>query len=218
MGAVAIVFITRFPGSPLSGYNLPAINTFGNLGIVATGLAVLGFAYCYIASAPMLLLHTTRAHLGLNPLRFRWVFWLFTTAAIVLVHLVLVWNLWIRWWSYQFLGLLVFLVIVGVQVAMIVTAHLYRLKTISSFYRDLATARASDAPWVSQYVESYRHLREHGNAFSILALEFALAFVLCSVSRPIWAALAIVLWLLPSTYSWFIGSLLEAEFAHERKK
>jgi hypothetical protein len=111
-----------------------------------------------------------------------------------------------------------FLCVVGFQVATLIAAHWDRFETISTFYWKLATARAAEAPSVSGYVESYRHLREHGNAFSILVLEFALAFVLYSSPKFLFAVVAIVLWISPSFYSWFIGSLLESKLAHSPEK
>jgi len=52
-GAGAIVFLTRFPGSSLYVSGLPAIKDVGTLEIKEiTALAALGFAFCYVASAP----------------------------------------------------------------------------------------------------------------------------------------------------------------------
>lgn len=212
IGAIALVYLTRATDSPLHGLGFPSIEDFSKLGIKeVTTLGALGFAYCYIASAPMLVLHTTRAQLGLNPLHLRWRFWVLTAIAIAAIQLLLWWRLSIEWFSYRWFGVLVFLVTVVIQVAMIVTAHIDRFRAIRSFYWCLAQARGKQDRSVAEYVESYRHLREHGNACAILALEFALTFVLASSGSPFIAALAITMWLLPSAYSWFVGSLLEAD-------
>jgi hypothetical protein len=214
-GAVAIVFLAKFPGSSLHRSGSAAIKDFGSLEIKdMTALAALGFAYCYLASAPMLLLHATRAQIGPNLSRAKWIFWLITAGAIAFVYLVTTYCLSIPWWSYPAAGLLVFLGVVGSQVAVIVRAHWDGFETISLFYRNLAKARAIRAASVADYVQSYRHLREHGNALSILALEFALTFVLYSAPRLLVGALVMVFWFLPSTYSWIIGSILEAKLAH----
>jgi hypothetical protein len=161
----------------------------------------------------MLLLHATRAQMALEPLRFRWRFWIATTALITAVYFA-VWKTQpIQIWSCRSAGLAVFLIVVGVQMARIVAARWDRFETISSFYLNLAQKRASrrTPEWVPDYIESYRHLREHGNAFAILFLEFALGLVLASAPHRVVAILAVVLWLLPSTCSWYIGSLLETE-------
>jgi len=53
---------------------------------------------------------------------------------------------------------------------------------IRQFYRNLSLARiAADA---RDYVESYRHLREHGNAYSIIILEFILAPAVMAAKEP----------------------------------
>ncbi len=219
VGSAVIVLLSKSPGSLWYDSGLPAIKDIGDLNAKEiTGLAALGFAFCYIASAPMLLLHATRAHLGLAPLRPRRVFWLLTTGAIAFLFLVVARCLSISWLSYRAVSLLILLGVVGFQAATIIAAHWDRFETISSFYWKLATARATDLPSVQEYVESYRHLREHGNAFSILILEFALAFVLYSSPKFSFAVVATLLWVFPSFYSWFIGSLLESRLTHARKQ
>ena len=213
-GAIAIVFLGRSPDSPLSRSGFPCFNDLSSLGIKeVTALAALGLAYCYIASAPMLLLHATRAQLGLSPLRFRWRFWARTIVAIVCFELVV-----IGWWSDRWFGALLFLTVFVVQAALIIDAHRDRFRTITLFYDQLAQARGKDNPAVGEYVESYRHLREHGNACAILVLEFVLAFVLVSAREPYLAAWAVTFWLLPSTYAWVIGSLLEASENWRRER
>lgn len=210
-GALAVVFLTRSSGSPLHTFGFTSVDDLNKLGMKdVTVIGALGFAYCYIASAPMLLLHATRAQLGLNPLRCKWRRWVVTAIVIAVVQLGGLWYFSVRWWSVQSLVGLVFLIILGVQVAMIVEAHLNRFKDIGSFYSDLVARARVGTDTVAGYVESYRHLREHGNAIAILVLEFALALILGSTGRPIFAAVVVFIWMLPSTYSWFIGSLLES--------
>jgi hypothetical protein len=218
VGSMAVVFLTKLPGSHFSGLALTAIKDSSDLGIKeVTVLAALGFAYCYIASAPMLLLHATRAQLVLTPSRVKLSFCGVTSVSIVLLDFVLLKTLSIRFWSYQSTGLIAFLVIVGVQVGMMGAACWNRFEAISSFYMDLARRRAIKEDWVAQYVESYRHLREHGNAFSILLLEFAFGLTLVEAPRLRFAVLGTVLWLLPSTFSWYIGSLLESKLINSLK-
>ena len=53
------------------------------------------------------------------------------------------------------------------------------VETIRDFYHELATARSrgkeEKKKEITEYVESYRHLREHGNAFLIILMECVLA-------------------------------------------
>jgi hypothetical protein len=58
-----------------------------------------------------------------------------------------------------------------------------------------------------QYVESYRHLREHGNAFFIVFLELLLGTALFYSPFP-WVAL-LALWIFPAAGVWLFGTLLE---------
>ncbi|EJL46450.1 hypothetical protein BAG01nite_35150 [Brevibacillus agri] len=56
------------------------------------------------------------------------------------------------------------------------------------------------------YVESYKHLREHGNAFGIIVCEILFAFWLISWDFEFWA---ILYWCLFGFMAWFLGSYLE---------
>lgn len=212
-GAVAIVFLSRSADSPLNRSGFRCFNDLSNLGIKElTALAALGFAYCYIASAPMLLLHATRAHLDLKPLRCRPRLFALALVLVViaLLQLAVVEWLSIVWWSDRWLGALLFLTVIVLQAAMIVDLQRNHFGTIILFYDELAQARAKESRAVEGYVESYRHLREHANACAILVLEFVLALALVSAREPLLAVCAVTIWLLPSTYAWVIGSVLEA--------
>lgn len=59
---------------------------------------------------------------------------------------------------------------------------------------------------ISEYVESYRHLREHGNAFGIIVCELLFAFWLIEWSFSPWA---IFYWCLIGFIAWIIGTYLE---------
>ena len=212
VGAVVTVWLAKEFMSPLRDLGFPLVDDTGGLGVLGvkiTALGALGFAYCYIAGAPVLVLHAMRAQLRPSRVCDRWVFWVVSAVLVIAADGSVIWWRSIAWWSCRSLGVLVFSAIVGSQVAVIVDACWDRFKTIRSFYCDLAEARGRENPTVDEYVESYRHLREHGNAYAILALEFALAFALVSVRSPRFAVAAVVLWLLPSTCSWLVGSALE---------
>jgi hypothetical protein len=71
----------------------------------------------------------------------------------------------------------------------------------------------------TDFVESYRHMREHGNAVSIVIFELLLAFILWSlkpIPQPGGSAIPVgrvgvilAVWLAPSALVWLIGSSLE---------
>jgi uncharacterized membrane protein len=51
--------------------------------------------------------------------------------------------------------------------------------------------------------------------FSILVLEIALALVIYATPRLRFAAVAILLWILPSFYSWLAGTFLEFSLVND---
>jgi hypothetical protein len=209
VGALLILFLTGWSGSSVHGLGLSAAGNFVDLkGSTITALAALGFVYCYIASAPILFWHATRAYLGLNPLSFRWRFWIAT--GVIVIALTVLAHVCFRLTTLNLLGLFLLVLITVIQAGMIVTAHGDRLEKISSFYSDLATARARKDPGVNGYTESYRHLREHGNAVSIVCMEFVLAFVILTAPRRAVALLVLPVWVLPSAYAWFVATFLES--------
>lgn len=67
---------------------------------------------------------------------------------------------------------------------------------------------------LSEYIESYRHLREHGNAFAILLSEIVFAFWLVICSFSVWS---VIVWVAAGSIAWFIGSYLEIRMVKERK-
>ncbi len=76
------------------------------------------------------------------------------------------------------------------------------------YYDQLVKRRASADEAGKEYVESYRHLREHGNAFFIVLLEFLLGSVLFYSSLP-WGVV-LMLWILPAVGVWYFGTRLES--------
>jgi hypothetical protein len=95
-------------------------------------------------------------------------------------------------------------------------------KDTQDFYTGLQENRARR----SDLVESYRHMREHGNSVSIVLCELLLAFVLW-VLRPTDNGDTIALsrvggiigiWLLPSSLVWLIGSTLERHVSGSQSK
>ena len=60
---------------------------------------------------------------------------------------------------------------------------------------------------MQKYVESYRHLREHGNAFFIALLELLLGVALFYSPVP-WGVI-LMLWIFPTAGVWLFGTLLD---------
>lgn len=166
-----------------------------------------GVAYCYLASSPMMILHACRAEVvdRANGKLRNFLFWIITVIGFVTIVGFALDRSHAAW-----AAALVFLAVLGSQVALIVRAAHTHFDSIKKFYRDLGKARANLKPR-SGYVESYRHLREHSNAYAIIVLELLLAFVLANAPSDCLLAI-LILWLLPSVFCWFIATLLEFEF------
>jgi hypothetical protein len=213
VGAGIVVLLNEYPGSPFKGL-LSSVQelkdaTFRDVTIFAS----VGLAFCYIASAPVLTLHGTRDHLRLSQLRRSWILWI----VIPLVITAAIWYFLAYSQTNQPIsqrGAVVLGIIVSVQVVLVLAALIDRLSSVSSFYWRLSAARANSARQIIEYVESYRHLREHGNAFSILLVEMALGFILVSLPNQISAVPVLVIWMLPASTCWLLGTVLESKLAY----
>ena len=216
VGALVVAFLSLEPGSPFEN-RLSMLDDSKEATFLGVGLfAALGFAFCYLASSPVLTLHATRAHLRFSAIKASpcalIAFLFFPTVLTIL-------------WFWQFLppvaaasaGL-----VVGVESGLVLLALFTKLKVIEKFYRDLAAVRAKGMPEKGkppnpgiEYVTSYRHLREHGNAFLIVLLEGLLGYVLFHSSSPRCAMVILALWLLPAATVWLVGTVLESRLVSE---
>jgi hypothetical protein len=178
-----------------------------------------GLAYCYFASAPMLTLHATRAQLGLVEMRHRWNRVVVLISTIVTLTLGFKFLFKVEWTTIGALELLLFSVIFGTQIVLLIEAHRQSFRPIQLFYENLSQQRSAGADDLktSEYIESYRHLREHANAYAIIVLELVLALVLSAVHADWQKVTVLLLWVAPSGYCWLIATVLEARFAARGK-
>lgn len=169
-----------------------------------------GVAFCYIASAPILVMHALRAQFDFQSntdlSAKAWV----CRIAIILMPLAIIWFLFgdnrIKSGFLSAYGL-----VVAFQFVFIFPALIKRFDHIFDFYKLLAKDRAKESDDRKQYIESYRHLREHGNAFLILFCELVLGcalFVSESLSEGL---LVITIWIIPTLPIWFLGAFLESK-------
>lgn len=215
IGALLVAFLNSEPGSPFEG-RLAMLGdakdaTFLGLGLVAA----LGFAFCYIASSPILTLHATRAHLrepirGTNK---------YPYTAFILIALAVAIATCALWKVLPPAAAITLALVLGVQSALVLIAISTKFTVVENFYRDLSTARAKvthkkDKPPTSggEYVTSYRHLREHGNAFLIVLLEGILAYALLHSPTKSCAMAILAAWLLPAATVWLLATVLESRF------
>lgn len=191
---------------------------------VIAALGAAGLAYCYIASAPILLMHGLRFRLSQQD---RWWSWRVLRCIPIVAVGALALFAWhygtmkpssfrngpcTWWWLYVPYGIIVLL-----QIAILP----WRLDTVRQLYVGLAQKRAmrwANGSWVKEYVESYRHLREHGNAFLIILMEVILATALYEADSTIRFFTLAIIWITPATFSWFLGTWLEFKLVPDKPK
>lgn len=206
IGAVIVAFLSSTPLYSSLGI-LKEAEKSAFLGISL--VAALGFAFCYLSSAPVLALHATRAHLRQKGKR------LLSLTCIALSALITYFCL----NDLPSIARAGFSLAFGIQIGLVIAVVFDRCGVLETFYRELATSRAKiwpqkDSPATPgvEYVTSYRHLREHGNAFLIVLFEGLLAYLLfSSPSLPV-SALLLALWTLPAAAVWLIATALESRF------
>lgn len=207
VGAVIVYIVLKKSGIDL----IPCFDDINSSNLVV--LSALGFTYCYLASAPITLLHATRSLFG-KPGGIGMSKFVLSTLLVIIVTFFAL----LAWGTYQYFW--------GLAVAVgILLAYVY-YRAIDSFrkvghedqwriwYSSLAISREKGR---KEYIESYRHLREHGNAFFIVLLEIALAiplFMIVSLQSEPEVKIAFMLmvaifWLLPGMVCWMLGNSLE---------
>lgn len=191
-----------------------APHEWAHLAAVIAALGTAGLAYCYIASAPILLMHGLRFRFSPKE---QWWGWLIRAPLILTTALLCVFAFYfgatkpssLR--SDLFRLLLLYAPYGFIVLLQILSLSCGKLDPVRRFYAALALqrARASHEAPVDEYVESYRHLREHGNAFLIILMEVILAAALYAADTTIRFFTVAVIWTLPATFSWFLGTWLE---------
>jgi len=193
-----------------------------------TLLAGYGLAYCYIASAPILVFHAGRFLLDVGQSK-KTSIW-----RVLLIFLPPLVGTAAFFFSRTSTGpMLYFLSSVFAFAAFVLWPQyltifltLFRTKELLQFYEKLAGKRGTAEGGL---VDSYKHLREHGNSFSIVVLEIVLAIILFAAGNfdvTIGATVAatkdthvllyvgiILLWILPAALVWLVGTLFEREFS-----
>ena len=223
IGAIVILFLAHAE-SPVLTYQgeiatiLKTLKTTNFDSGYITVLATIGLAFCYLASAPILVLHATRGSLFKLRNHFNWKFismFTFLTIAISSAQSYVLWlslkvkgNPWQNFTFYEgsFLLLIVSIIFLG-QLFLLWLSLFGKEKDAFEYYDKLVKKRALADEAGKEYIESYKHLREHGNAFFITLLELLLGATMYYSPVP-WSML-LIFWIFPAAGVWFFGSFLE---------
>lgn len=241
LGTVVGVLIVNF----LVQTGLPIPFPVGDIAQISKpeGLLLLlayGLSYCYLASGPILLFHATRFAMNSTGVR-KWTLAFLAVSALI----SMAWGLNARE-SLPSKGLLVAVVLaifalVGLTCLQI-RAWFFgfeRHHDLWIFYRKLDNNRR--LPENRELIESYRHLREHGNAFFVVLLELTLALCIyvagtVSILEPgllsscpsgikgcvvnteglVQTLVVVSVWIVPPAAVWAIGCFLENDFAYDQ--
>lgn len=224
MGLVA--FLNFDSNSPLQGKILPNLTDITSLDFAhATVLGAIGLAFCYVSSAPILTMHAFR-----GMFTSRWSdesrLWCckYGNAQIVVLVTIFAVLVFANIQIYDVLfpcdknrGLNIFSMsglslAFGLQLCMIFSSLVAKKNYITEYYQKLSKERTKKTDTKKpqkEYIESYKHLREHGNAFFILLFEMVFTLALYSVENPIYSVIILLVWIAPSCFIWVLGTRLE---------
>jgi hypothetical protein len=195
--------------------------------LVAILWAAIGLTFCYISSVPMLTIHTARVYL-----RWEWwltkeKWWLPRRRLIALGVVLLLPSLAAYFLVSELIGCNAFaqkvaLVALSVLVlfqASLVLGVLISPEETAQFYDKLSEKRTNH----SDFVESYRHMREHGNSVLIVLGELFLTFCLWEIhpsnssesSVLLYFGVILAIWLIPSGLVWMVGTQLERHLTEQ---
>lgn len=165
-------------------------------------LFVIGFAYSYIGSAPILVLHASRL--------ISWKRLLKENCFIHVLGIMLLFGLafgmerlfQIVWHSGDYCLYLV------IYLQLFILWNRFRCKTSQKDSIALAKARQNEDN--VGFVESYRHLREYGNSFFIALTTMTFTYIL--LHQNLGLGITTLLWVTPAALVWFVATELERNF------
>ena len=211
VGGAILYYLNVSEHSALHHKIVPSITKISDIHAGAIWLlGALGLTYCYIASAPIYSLHVARSEfIGKNWLKLR------TCAALFLIPFAIAWIY--RCDTDSLHGAIAVFVLSALVLLEIWAfwSVSKRRNELHTYYCELASFRAINSAPIREYVESYRHLREHGNAYLIIIFEFFLGSVLWYLPSTKLRLVAGVVWVLPAALFWFIGNILEYKMVRD---
>lgn len=180
-------------------------------------LAFYGLTFCYIASAPILVLHASRFLFTFSPKKkaphFKKALYGALLALTLFGYYKIISPSPEQAIPFLVFPLAIFLFIFQIKLILDIFSN---TNDLYDFYKKLSENRAN---LKGDLKESYKNLREHGNSFGIVVLELFLGACLISIkSSPLLAindshsfafALLIFIWVLPASMIWMVGTAIE---------
>ncbi|MBN2008754.1 hypothetical protein JW960_05375 [candidate division KSB1 bacterium] len=171
-------------------------------------LGALGLAYCYISSAPVFVLHVTRYAIIKNYKNKS-----FSILAVTFALIATLLGIFIK------IHLQSFILISSIflfQIIPVIFLFNNKLQPTHEYYKKLLSKRTKEDALIQKYVESYQHIREHGNAYLIIIFEILFATILYHL-QGISIIIILFIWLLPAGLLWSAGVLLEYRLCNDEE-
>lgn len=221
VGAVIVGSYLKMPGQNLWvewGLQLDSSRTLIILG-------VLGFAYCYIASLPILVFHAGRnLIIKKGDKKMNWLFFspLWISIITIIISLIIVSSeiknylnkLNFTWIDVCCYGGCVFSILTiicdWVIACKIIEIKNNNKETGFQFLKKISKRRIEN----KDFRESYSHLREHGNAFFVVLFELILLPIFLLIEYK-FLPLIIALWIMPAALIWWYATWLEIRFSDD---
>lgn len=179
---------------------------------------IYGLVFCYISSAPILVFHGCRRFVR-NPITEKLSF---TNLAFLIIAIIPGTIL----FYYKYENIRISGVILsGISIFIILESYRLIFKSISKskkiyiYLEKLSDKRKKEK---TELMDSYKHLREHGNAFFIVLMEIMLAGCVFTISSGFdnhkyeLISLLFFIWILPAAMTWCLGTKLEMHFSKLR--
>ena len=217
LGALIVLFLSFHSNSSISEItsNLLSIENISLKEIKGEHFAaslVIGVAFCYISSVPILVFHSLRGYINFREKK------KVNNKAFKVISLVAIYGIFF-WYEYEQSGSIIpypqfihaYILFIWFQLVLYSSLIKDRGIGVFDFYKKLAKDRSNTSESRKEYTESYRHLREHGNAFFILFCEVIFGGALFVAKTEGQLITMIFIWILPAIPVWFVGSFLESK-------
>ncbi len=168
IGAVIIFYLNTNCESKLYQVIIPKVTDISQVDLQKLSLlGALGFAYCYVSSAPILVFHATRGLFLYSIKTGKTSNGAIVNAIMTILFALIYFQIFESDIRY-FFAIFIVIYVVLFQLALLFFAGQSEGKKIHEYYKKLTKARSDQRTEAREYQETYKHLREHGNAFFIV--------------------------------------------------